>query len=114
MNESILNTIKKLLGIEESYEVYDVDVITFINSSLLALKQAGVGNQEFQLNDKSQTWSELLGDESNFVAAKTYIFIQVKLTFDPPATSYARESLRKVANENLWRLNVEYEEGEKA
>lgn len=108
MIESILTSIKKLLGIEESYEHFDADVIMHINSVLAILVQLGVGPSEgFSISGKDETWSDFLGaDLANFEEVKTYMYMQLRLIFDTPTTSAAIESMNRLINEFEWRLNV--------
>lgn len=105
--ESILTSIKKLLGIEEDYECFDADLIMHINSVFMILNQLGVGPEEgFYIQDASNAWSEFIPDGSNLEAVKSYIFLKVKLMFDPPASSSVIESINRSISELEWRLNV--------
>lgn len=105
--ESILTSIKKLLGIEEDYECFDADLIMHINSVFMILNQLGVGPEEgFYIQDASTTWSEFIPDGSNLEAVKSYIFLKVKLMFDPPASSSVIESINRSISELEWRLNI--------
>lgn len=108
MQQSILQTIKKLLGIQEDYTVFDTDVIVFINSQWVTLKQIGAGPvEDFYITGSDEKWSEFIGDEKYYASIQTYVYSKVKLLFDPPPTSYARQSLEEIAKEALWRLNVQ-------
>ena len=105
--ESILTSIKKLLGIEESYEHFDRDIIMHINSVLATLTQLGVGPARgFSISDKTATWSDFLGDATNLDAVKSFIYIKVRLLFDPPTVAAVLESMNRQASEYEWRLNV--------
>ena len=108
MTESILTSIKKMLGIDESYEHFDPDIIIHINSVLAILTQLGVGNPAgFRITDKTAVWTDFLGaDVSNLENVKTYIYLKVKLIFDPPTTAAAIESMERQAKEYEWRVNV--------
>lgn len=108
MIESILTSIKKLLGIEESYEYFDADIIMHINSVLAILVQLGVGPSEgFSISGKDETWSDFLGvDSANLEGVKTYVYMKVRLIFDPPTTAAAIDSMNRLVNEFEWRLNV--------
>ena len=111
--ESILTSIKKLLGIAEEYEHFDADIIMHINSVFLNLTQIGVGPSEgFSITDKGDVWDDFLPDsQKNFNAVKTYVYLKVKLLFDPPTSSALMESTEKLAAEYEWRLNVAAETG---
>jgi hypothetical protein len=104
--DSILTSIKKLLGISADYTHFDSDLIIQINSAFSALTQLGVGPIEgFEIQDASSTWSEFIDDPRlNF--AKTYVQIRVKLAFDPPTSSALIESYNRQLDELTWRLTV--------
>jgi hypothetical protein len=104
MNESILTSIKKLLGIPEEYEAFDQDLIIHINTMLTRLYQVGVGVQNFFITDKSATWDQFLIDESKFQQAKTYVYLRVRLLFDPPQSGSANEAIKETMRELEWLL----------
>ena len=105
--DSILTSIKKLLGITEEYENFDQDIIMHINSAFMILNQLGVGPKSgFSINDKSSTWDEFIPERSNLEAVKTYVHLKVKLMFDPPLSSTVIEAIKSQINELEWRLNV--------
>ncbi len=107
MEDSILITIKKLLGIDASYTAFDLDIITHINTALSTLTELGVGPAEgFMVEDKDATWSEFTGDLMKLNSVKTYIGFRVRLAFDPPSTSFHIQSLDEQRKELEWRLNV--------
>lgn len=109
--ESILTSIKKLLGITEDYEHFDSDIIMHINSVFMILNQLGIGPANgFSISDKFATWTDFLPeDNENFEAVKTYIHLKVKLIFDPPMSSVVMEAMKQMISELEWRLNVEAE-----
>ena len=105
--DSILTSIKKLLGITEECENFDQDIIMHINSAFMILNQLGVGPKSgFSINDKSSTWDEFIPESSNLEAVKTYVHLKVKLMFDPPLSSTVIEAIKSQINELEWRLNV--------
>lgn len=107
MNESILTSIKKLLGIPEEYEAYDQDIIIHINTFLSRLYQVGVGVKGFHILDKKATWSEFLIDEAKYQQAKTYVYLRVRLIFDPPTSGAANEAFKETLRELEWLLFVD-------
>lgn len=108
MDESILTSIKKLLGIVESYEHFDQDIIIHINSAFMILRQLGVGPvKAFTIQDDGATWRDFLGDNYDLESVKTLVYLRVRLIFDPPSSSFAIESINKIIKELEWRLNVE-------
>lgn len=105
--ESILTSIKKLLGIEEEYTQFDADIIMHINTVFLNLTQLGVGPSEgFLIGDDTAIWEDFIGDSSQLQAVKTYMYLKVKLLFDPPLSSSVTESMNRMIAELEWRLNV--------
>lgn len=111
--ESILTSIKKLLGITEDYEHFDADIIMHINSVFMILNQLGVGPKDgFSISDKTATWNDYLPDATNLEAVKSYIHLKVKLLFDPPLSSSVMESMQHMISELEWRLNVQAEQSE--
>ena len=108
--ESILTSIKKLLGIDEEYTQFDNDIIMHINTVFLNLTQLGVGPEEgFLIEDDSATWDDFIGDSNQLQAVKTYVYLKVKLLFDPPLSSSVIESINRIISELEWRLNVAVE-----
>lgn len=110
--ESILTSIKKLLGITEEYVHFDSDIIMHINSVFMILNQIGIGPKNgFGIADNFATWDEFLPpDNKNFEAVKTYMHLKVKLLFDPPQSSTVMECMNRMISELEWRLNVEAEQ----
>ena len=106
--ESILTSIKKMLGIPEEYDHFDPDLIMHINSVLSILTQIGVGPSEgFRIEDDLATWEDFLGDDTNYEAVKSYVHLRVKLLFDTSTLSSAViESMNRMISELEWRLNV--------
>lgn len=109
MDESILTSIKKLLGISEEYTQFDNDIIMHINTVFMNLTQLGVGpSAGFYIEDDSTSWSDFVDIENNapLQAIKTYIYLKVKLLFDPPLSSSVIEAMNRQIAELEWRLNV--------
>lgn len=109
--DSILTSIKKLLGIDEECTDFDIDIIIHINSVFVILNQLGVGSKIFSIEDDTATWRDYLGegyDDLSFV--KTYMYLKVKLLFDPPNGSVL-ESYKKSIDELEFRINVAVEDG---
>ena len=107
--ESILTSTKKLLGITEEYEHFDSDIIIHINTVLMALSQMGVGSSGFFIRGNTETWSDFLGERIDLEAVKTYVYLKVKLLFDPPTSSSHQESINRSISEIEWRLNFQVE-----
>ena len=105
--ESILTSIKKLLGLAEDDTSFDMDVIMHINSVFMVLSQLGIGPEKgFFIEDETSTWNDYLMDSTQLELVKSYIYLKVKLLFDPYTSSSAQESANRMINEFEWRLNV--------
>lgn len=106
--ESILTAAKKTCGITEEYEVFDSDIIMYINSLFMTLTQIGVGPEKgYRIEDKYNTWSEFIpADDLRFEAVKTYICLKTRLTFDPPTGSTTMQCLKDMIAECEWRLHI--------
>lgn len=109
--DSILDSIKKLIGYEKNYGQFDIDLIIHINSFLSTLNQLGVGPKEgFSIKDDSATWSDFVGDLKYMNSVVSYVYIKVKLIFDPPPTAATIEALNKQASEFEWRIAEQVDE----
>lgn len=105
--DSILDTTKKLLGFESDYTAFDLDIITHINAVFSTLRSIGVGPANgFMINDKEAVWADFTGLEM-MNDVKSYMFMKVRMMFDPPTTSFHLDSLKKMAEEIEWRLHVQ-------
>jgi len=110
MNDSILVSIKKLLGITEEQTDFDADIIMHINTTFTILNELGVGPEEgFIIEDENKYWSEYISDARKLDKIKTYMYLRVKLYFDPPQNSTLLESMNRQKDELEWRLNVTVE-----
>lgn len=110
MDESILTSIKKLLGITAEYEIFDQDIIIHINSVFMILNQIGVGPEKgFRIEDDTATWGNFVKDAEYLDAVKSYMHLKVKLLFDPPLNSAVMKAINDMINQLEWRLNVKAE-----
>jgi hypothetical protein len=107
---SILDSIKKTLGMDPDYTAFDLDVIMHINTAFSVLTDIGVGPGEgFAIYDNTTLWSSYSGDMVRLASVKSYVFAKVRLIFDPPATSFAIKAMEDQIKEMEWRLNVQGE-----
>lgn len=105
MESSILITVKKSLGIDEADTAFDPDILLFTNSVLSTLNQIGVGPENgFQIEDKDATWDELLGSDLRLNNVKAYVYLKVRMLFDPPPTSFAIAAVEAQAKELEYRI----------
>lgn len=111
METSILTSVKKNLGIDEAYTVFDHDILTYINGAFSTLTQLGVGPAEgYAIEDDTPTWSDFIGEDPRYNSVKTYVTLKVRMLFDPPQTSYLLEAMTHQIEELEWRINVYREE----
>lgn len=111
--ESILTSIKKLLGINEEYTHFDIDIIMYINSALGILTQMGVGPSDgYSISDKESTWSNFITDMRKLEFVKTYIYLKVRLDFDPPTSASHIDVINRKIQESEWRISVQVDPGE--
>lgn len=110
MEESILESIKKMLGLESDYTPFDTDIIVMINSALMILTQADVGPKEgFRISGIEETWDDFLTNSIMLEAAKQYVYMKVRMVFDPPSSSIVMDALKSQSEEYLWRLIAQAE-----
>lgn len=109
-DESILASVKKLLNIEEDDMSFDTDIGILINNEFMTLHQLGIGPDEgFAIEDASTKWFDFSTDKTLINTVKTFVFMKVRMIFDPPASSVVAESYNSRIRELEWRLNVQAE-----
>jgi hypothetical protein len=111
VEESILLSTKKILGISPSDESFDLDIITHINSAFSTLEQVGLVPAEYVADD-TVVWQDVFGNHPQLSLIKTCVYLQVRLLFDPPTTSYLLSAAQEQVREHIWRLNVGREDTE--
>lgn len=112
MEDSILLTIKEMLGLSKTYPAFSTDVIRNINGSLFILMQNGIGpSTGFRITGESEKWSDLILERKDLDAVVNYIYIKARLVFDPPTSSAVLQMLKEEAAEYLYRLNTQVEFG---
>lgn len=110
MDNSILMTIRKKLGIEDGGEHFDTDLITTINSAFSTLNQVGVeSNKIFSIDGELEEWSDFSDDKQTIGWLKDYLYLKTKLVFDPPSSSTVKESFEKTIDELEWRMYSHYQ-----
>lgn len=106
-DESILTETKKALGIAEEVTVFDTDIRMHINSSLGTLNQLGIGPEGgFEVIDVNQVWADFLLTDLELSPVKSYVFLRVKMLFDPPANSWTIVAMKEQIEQLEWRLNA--------
>ena len=102
--DSILLTMRKMLGPSEDYTYFDPDLIIHINSCLSVLHQLGLN--AFKVTGETETWQDYLGDRIDLEQVKLYMFFKIKTMFDPPQSSFVLESYKKEADRLEWYINA--------
>ena len=112
-DESILISVKGSLGIPENYEYFDQQILFHLNSVMAILPQIGVGPPEgFIVEDETATWGDLIGDTSDknkFLYVKSYVYLRVRLLFDPPSSSSVIDAMERQLRELEWRITVTHD-----
>lgn len=105
--DSILDKTKKLLGIEADYPAFDVDIIMHINTVFSTLSELGIGPVDgFLIEDNTTQWSAFIVDKPYLNQVRSYMYLRVRLLFDPPTTSFAIEAIKNQITEFEWRLSL--------
>lgn len=107
MQDSILNTVKKLQGVPAEYDAFDTDILLFTNSVLSNLTQLGIGPANgFVVTGPDETWGDLLGTDKKLNNVKLYMSLKVRLAFDPPTTAHALAAMQEIIKEQEFRISV--------
>lgn len=108
MSDSIFNTVKKMLGLPADYTPFDTDILVHINGVFLTLQQLGVGPKDgFSITGPDETWDEFLDQSSLLEAVKNYIYLKVRVAFDPPTGGSVLDAMKEQIAEYEWRINVQ-------
>ena len=107
LTDSILDSIKKLIGPGVEHNFFDSDLIMHINSAFMILNQVGVGPTiPFKIYDNTATWQDFIPDRDNYQSIIDYVYLRCKLIFDPPSSSFVLSALKEQQQELEWRLNI--------
>lgn len=107
MEDSILKSTKKILGLADDYDAFDLDVITHINAAFTILDQLGIGPTDgYSIEDDTAVWSDFNCPLNQLNLLKTYIYLKVRVLFDPPGTSFLLEAANNQIKEYEWRLST--------
>jgi hypothetical protein len=110
MYDSILITIKKMLGLQAGYTPFDSEILVFINTAMMVLQQLGVGpNSGFTVYSEEEVWSDFVQSDVMLEGVKTYIYLSVKIVFDPPGSSVVMDAMKSLKDELEWRLREQAE-----
>lgn len=106
MNESILISIKKMLGLDEDYTAFDAEITAHINAALMELAQLGVVKEDYEIQDSGNIWAECVVSCSGLEAIRTCIYLKTRILFDPPTSSALMDTLNRTIDRLEWRLNL--------
>lgn len=106
--ESILDSIKQMLGIDTEDTNFDRELVIYINGALMVINQLGVGPSGYTIKDKLNTWDEFLVDRTDLELVKTDVYLRVRLIFDPPQNSFLVNSIKEQIAEYDWRIELNH------
>lgn len=113
MTNSILTSVKKMLDLSEDDSSFDTVVMIHINSVFATLSQVGVGPPGgFMIEDASVTWDAFLNGDKRYNMVKSYVYLAVRILFDPPSTSFVIAAQKEIMAEQIWRISSEREGNE--
>lgn len=105
--DSILLSIKNMIGINSEDKDFDLTLVNNINSALFTLTQIGVGPQEgFSISGPDEVWNDFIG-ETNLGNIKLYIYLKLRLSFDPPTNAFVVEAIKEQIKETEYRLHIQ-------
>ena len=108
METSILNTVKRMLGLDVEDDTFDLDVTVLINSAFMSLQQIGIGPSEgFSISSAEDSWQDFMSDDKLYQGVREYIYLKVRTVFDPPTSSSVADAMKKNIDELEWRLLVQ-------
>ena len=110
VTESILVSIKIMLGNSVDDTNFDTELIIFINGALAIINKLGVGPIGYKISDNSNTWDEFLGDRTDLEEVKTNVYLRVRLAFDPPQNSFLVASIKEQIAESTWYIELYHKE----
>ena len=110
VTESILDSIKIMLGNSVDDTNFDAELIIFINGALSIINKLGVGPTGYKISDSSNTWDEFLGDRTDLEEVKTNVYLRVRLAFDPPQNSFLVTSIKEQIMESTWYIELYHKE----
>ena len=110
VTESILDSIKIMLGNSVDDTNFDAELIMFINGALAIINKLGVGLTGYKISNNSNTWDEFLGDRTDLEEVKTNVYLRVRLAFDPPQNSFLVTSIKEQIAESTWYIELYHKE----
>ena len=107
---SILDSVKKMIGLSDGYTIFDDDLIMDINAVFNVLRQLGIGSEDgFAISSSSDLWTDFLPEGSKLNMIKPYVYAKVRLMFDPPQNSTITQALKDVVDEFEFRARMDVE-----
>lgn len=112
VTESILDSIKNMLGINEEDTNFDRELIIYINGALMIMSQLGVGTDGYLISGRDDTWEDFMGDREDLELVKSAVYLRVRLIFDPPQNSFLVDAINKQIVEYDWRIEINHKPAE--
>lgn len=110
MTESVLNTIKTMIGPSVSYDGFNTDLIIHMNSALMYLAQMGIVSDGTKITDETTTWQDLIGEETKLEGIKSYLYFKARIMFDPPASATILNAYNEEIKQLEWRMGITCDE----
>ena len=108
--DSILTSIKKMIGPSVDNTYFDSDIMTHINTVFMELQQLGAGPENgFFIEDKNAVWTDFMQSSTLLNSIKTFMYLKVKLIFDPPSSTAAIDSINRIIDKLEWHINDQAE-----
>lgn len=104
--DSILDSIKQMLGSESEDTNFDRELIIYINGALMIINQLGVGPNGYRITGKENVWVEFIGDRTDLELIKTDVYLRTRLVFDPPQNSFLVSAIKEQITEYEWRIEM--------
>lgn len=105
---SILDSIKQMLGVDTADTNFDRELIIYINGALMVVNQLGVGPSGYSITSKTNTWDEFLLDRTDLELVKSAVYLRVRLIFDPPQNSFLVNAIKDQITEYDWRIEINH------
>lgn len=112
VTESILDSIKNMLGINEEDTNFDRELIIYVNGALMIMSQLGVGADGYLISGRENTWKDFIGDREDLELVKSAVYLRVRLIFDPPQNSFLVDAINKQIAEYDWRIEINHKPAE--
>lgn len=106
--DSILDSIKLMLGIDVADTSFDKDLIIYINGALMIMHQLGAGAKGFRITDNTKKWTDFTEGRTDLELVQTAVYLRVRLIFDPPQNAFLVDAIKEQSKEAEWRIEIDH------